>query len=777
MRIALAFLFFTGAVLPVQADEDLADLLKNLDAGVIVRGKVRVQPLASMLSRDVDARLREANRDDAQLWGKVKTRADWERFRDTRLQALRASLGPLGPWPDATKDLKIRITGSHDGEDYRVDNLVFQSRPGLVVTANLYRPTKPAPSMPAILIAHTHSRPKQNGTCQDMAMTWARAGCLVLVPDLLGHGERRQHPFGEAPPFDYHARYDAGVQLHLTGDSLMGWLAWDMMRCVDVVLTQKGVDPERIILISEPAGGGDIAAVTAALDSRITGVLVNNFGGPEPESSYPLARDAELSFEYAGSGSWESTRNLRLSAHDGFLPWTIVAAVAPRRLLYYHEFYWDKDQDPVWKRLQGVYGFCKAEGSLAGMGGRGFVVGYPPANTHWLAINREITYPILERWFAIPNPKKEYSKQRPPEDLVCLTAEVVKDLKPQPLHVLVSQLADERLAKARDTLAKLTAPQRRDRLSKDWSQLLGDVTPRADPLVLGLPEENQSLGKVSVERIHLRTEPGIVVPVILLIPPVKEGKAPVVVCLAQEGKQEFLKRRAVSIAELLAQGVAVCIPDVRGTGETSPGAGRGRASSATSISSSEWMLGQSLLGARVRDVRSVLKHLRRHPKLDVRRLALWGDSFAEVNPPGRALKVPHNADKRPPQSEPLGGLLALLGGLFEEDVKAIYVRGGLSDFYSVLETPLMYIPHDAVVPGVLTTGDLSDLAATLAPRPLWLDGLVDGMNREVPHEALTKRYQSTLAGYKAARCLERFHLGAEVKESVARWLTASLKIP
>ena len=229
----------------------------------------------------------------------------------------------------------------------------------------------------------------------------------------------------------------------------MGWLAWDMMRCVDVVLTQPGVDSKRIMLISEPAGGGDVAAVTAALDERITGVLVNNFGGPEPESAYPLTRDAELSFDYASSGNWESTRNLRLSARDGFLPWTIVAAGAPRRLLYYHEFYWDKDQDPVWKRLQRVYSFYDAQDSLAGMGGRGFVVGSPPANTHWLAINRELTYPILERWFAIPNPKKEYSKQRPLADLLCLTADVAKELGSQPLPALVRQLADERLAQAR----------------------------------------------------------------------------------------------------------------------------------------------------------------------------------------------------------------------------------------------------------------------------------------------------------------------------------------
>ena len=117
----------------------------------------------------------------------------------------------------------------------------------------------------------------------------------------------------------------------------------------------------------------------------------------------------------------------------------------------------------------------------------------------------------------------------------------------------MSQRADERLANARAALAKLPAAERRDRLRQDWSRLLGDVAPAADPVVLGIPEEEQTLGHVTVERIHLRTEPGIVVPVLLLTPAVKQAKAPVVVCLAQEGKQEFLERRAEPIAELLAQ--------------------------------------------------------------------------------------------------------------------------------------------------------------------------------------------------------------------------------
>src|SRR5262249_22984925 len=142
----------------------------------------------------------------------------------------------------------------------------------------------------------------------------AKLGCAVLVPDQLGHGERRQHPFATEKdyprPFrvgrqDYYFRHTVGTQLYLVGDGLMGWMAWDQMRCVDVLLARPGVDPERIALLGSVAGGGDPAAVTAALDTRIKFVVPFNFGGPQPETRYPLPDDAEASFNYAGGGSWE----------------------------------------------------------------------------------------------------------------------------------------------------------------------------------------------------------------------------------------------------------------------------------------------------------------------------------------------------------------------------------------------------------------------------------------------------------------------------------------
>ncbi|HZT83732.1 MAG TPA: hypothetical protein VFA26_26110, partial [Gemmataceae bacterium] len=675
-----------------------------------------------------------------------------------------------------------------NGDGYRIDDVVFESRPGVLVTANLYAPARPSKAMPGILICHSHHNPKTQGELQDMGMTWARQGCLVLVMDQLGHGERRQHPFVSgkdyAGPFrpgrqDYYFRYNVGMQLHLIGDGLIGWMVWDLRRGIDLLLAQPGIDREKIILLGAVAAGGEPAAVTAALDRRVAAVVPFNFGGPQPETTYPLPDD-ENRFNYAGGGSWESTRNLRLSARDGFLPWVIVGSVAPRRLIYGHEFSWDREHDPVWKRLEKIYGFYDAGGRLVGTAGRGRVTGKPPDSTHCNNIglvHRKGFYPALTRWFSIPEPEQENAKRHPAADLLCLTPQIAKEVKPKPLHELAADLGAERAAAARKRLAALKPEERRQRLRQDWAKLLGDVEASAKTKD-ALPARKVKVGGATAVRVALEVEPGVVVPLLLLLPPGKaQGRVPVVVGIAQDGKQGFLRHRADAIAEMLAGGVAVCLPDLRGTGETRPGDGRGRTSAATSISATELMLGRTLLGLRLRDLRAVLKYLRRHEALDGRRVALWGESFAPVNPADRNLQVPWDAAKLPDQSEPLGGLLALLGALFEDDVQAVYGRGGLAGYQSLLHSPFCYVPHDAVVPGALTAGDLCDVAAALAPRPLRLEGMVDGLNRRAPAELLGKAFGPTRDAYRAAAAADRLEIvSADDKEpEAARWLLARLK--
>src|SRR5438093_2857262 len=287
-----------------KADEGLASALRGLDATVIPADTAEGKQLSEMLSRNVQARFRAANRRSTEDWHRLSTRADWEQFRDPRLRALRAS---LGQFPKPPSDLKVHVTRRIPGESCVIENLVFESRPGVWVTANLYLPTRSSDDMPAILICHSHHYPKTEGELQDMGTAWARQGCAVLVMDQLGHGERRQHLFQSSTeypsPFqvgrqDYYFRFNIGMQLHVVGDSLIGWMVWDLMRGVDLLLARPGIRKDRIVLLGAVAGGGDPAAVTAALDSRIAAVVPFNFGGPQPETHYPLPVDAESTFNY-----------------------------------------------------------------------------------------------------------------------------------------------------------------------------------------------------------------------------------------------------------------------------------------------------------------------------------------------------------------------------------------------------------------------------------------------------------------------------------------------
>jgi cephalosporin-C deacetylase-like acetyl esterase len=762
------------------ADKALAARLRELDEKDLKTQGDVAKSFPQMLFKNARLRRDAANRRDFDAWKAVQSRADWERFRAPRLRALAAS---LGTFPPAPRDLKVRVSGTLEGEGHRIEKLVFESRPGLWVTANLYLPTKAERPLPAFLLCHSHHNPKTQGELQDMGVTWARQGCAVLVMDQLGHGERRQHPFVNEKSYpgrfrpsrqDYHFRYNEGLQLSLIGDSLIGWMVWDLRRGIDLLSARPGVDKDRIILLGAVAGGGDPAAVVAALDDRVAAVAPFNFGGPQPETTFPLPADPERRFNYVGGGSWESTRNLPLSARGGFLPWVIVGSAAPRRLIYAHEFAWDREHDPVWKRLQKIYALYKVPENLVSVHGRGSVRGNAgPENTHCNNIgpvHRQQIYPALKRWFGLPIPGKEAWVRRTAAELACLTPALAREVKPRPLWQLARELGRERAEAARKRRAALEPAEQRAQLRRDWSRLLGETAFWTKPRIEA--RETRRIGEVTLERILLDVEPGIHVPLLLLLPAKAEGRLPVVIGVAQQGKAAFLKERSSVLAKLLAGKVAVCLPDVRGTGETRPRTARGRQSGATSLSATELMLGQTLLGSRLRDLLSVVHFLRGRTDLDPRRVLLWGDSFAPVNAPDAPLAVPLDTEKLPHQAEPLGGLLALLGALFDEDVRGVCVRGGLVSYESLLRGHFLYVPHDCVVPGALTVGDLGDVAAVLAPRPLWLGELVDGVNRRVSADTVQQALASARTAYRTARATEQLRLG---DDDLAGWMIKQLR--
>ena len=722
MRYTLLALLLAA---PARGDEPFKDVNPNVLPPESMPSK--------MLAADAKRRMQEASVRESKAFAAVDSREKWEAFRDTRIKALRDSLGSF----PKNHTVRVEVTRTTEGDGFRVQNLLYESRPDVWVTANLYLPAKPPAKMPGFLISHSHHAPKTEGELQDMGMTWARAGCAVLVPDHLGHGERRQHPFRTAKDFDkpfrvgrqdYFFRYNSNLQLSLVGHSLMGWMVNDLMCGVDVLLKQPGIDRDRIVLLGAVAGGGDPAGVTAALDTRIACVVPFNFGGWQPESS-PL-ENPDRDFAWFGDGYWESTRGLRNGARDGFAHWVIVGSVAPRKVIYAHEFAWDAKTDPAWPRLRKVFGFYNAADSLRTVNGEGSVRGSGVGNTHCNnigAVHRKGIYAALKDWFGIPIPE-EYSKRLTADDLTCRADAARQRLRSVTVHEAAYLHAEaEHRFEVAPRYRNLNGEAGREKLREDWVRLLGDTEPRPGATVTESAASPVPGG--TLRRFALDVEPGIVVPLLLLNPGGAKGKLPAVVMVAQGGKAEFLKRRGDAIAAFLKGGVAVCLVDVRGTGETRAGDSAGRTSSRTSLSQTNLILGQPLLGAQLRDLRAAVRWLQGRDDIDGKKLAAWGDSLAEPNKAGTPA-VPHDVPNGPAVGEPGGVALAHLVELFEPGFVAGHARGGLSSYPAALTSPHVSIPHDSVVPGA---------ASAFGPwwfpggRPAFeVEGSIDGQNAPRP---------------------------------------------
>jgi dienelactone hydrolase len=655
----------------------------------------------------------------------MSSRGDWEKFRHERITKLRQALH----LPQSRSPVKMYVSNEHSGEGYVVKNVLYETRPHWYVTANLYVPQEPGQHMPGILLSHSHHSPKTQGELQDMGATWARAGCMVLVPDHLGHGERREHPFASSEDYsgefpvsrqDYRFRYDNSLQLYLAGESLLGWMVHDLLGGVGVLLAQPGIAGDKIILLGSVAGGGDPAAVAAAVDERIACAAPFNFGGPQPETRYPLPDDAETSFDYAGGGSWESTRNLVDSAADGFLPWVIVGSLAPRRLIYGHEFSWDRQRDPVWKRLEKIWLWEGATDQLAFAHGRGSLSGNSPEDSHCNNIgdyHRQMIHPALERWFGIRvSSESEYSKRFDSAELMCWTPQLKEKLKPKALREILAEMIPATSEELQPILPSYTVDQQ---MTPVWSTTT-------------IAESVTDLARIRCEVLTAVVAKDLTIRAVVLYP---EGnsRAPVAIGISQDGAKGFLEYRADEIEELLLGGCIVCLAEPRGMGAFSPDADRGPNGGQTSLNASLWMLGRSLVAEQHYDLTLMIDAVANLERVDGQHIYLWGDSFAMALPAGSEFRYPRGVE-RPAEADTLGSLLAL-GASDDTYVAGVYVNGGLLSYRSVLETPFVQIPQVTIIPSILQRTDLNRIAAH-SRKLMRLEGLVDGCNRLVDDRQL-----------------------------------------
>jgi hypothetical protein len=126
------------------------------------------------------------------------------------------------------------------------------------------------------------------------------------------------------------------------------------------------------------------------------------------------------------------------------------------------------------------------------------------------------------------------------------------------------------------------------------------------------------------------------------------------------------------------------------------------------------------------------------------------------------------------EAEPSGGLLALLGGLHENRVQTVAVQGGLASLLSMLDDGFAYVPQDVIVPGILEAGDVAEVASALAPRPLLLQGLVDGRDRLVPAADYKSQLAPVFEAYRSASSTALSVRPGENASQFANWFLTHL---
>ncbi len=204
----------------------------------------------------------------------------------------------IGGLPNYKGPLNAQVKAVHPQDGYVIENVLFESLPGIYVTGNLYRPAARG-TYPGILLPLGHWE-QGKPAVQRLATNFALKGFVVFTYDPLGQGERQQ-------AYDWRTEgglggpgttqhFMAGTQSILMGQSFARYRIWDAKRALDYLMSRPEVEREKIGCTG-CSGGGTLATYISALDPRIKVAAIScymqsfrsMFMGPigDSEQSFP----------------------------------------------------------------------------------------------------------------------------------------------------------------------------------------------------------------------------------------------------------------------------------------------------------------------------------------------------------------------------------------------------------------------------------------------------------------------------------------------------------
>ncbi len=603
----------------------------------------------------------------------------------------------VGGIPERTP-LNTRVTGGFERPGYRVEHLVYESRPGFYIPANLYVPLSGNPPYPGVLFQMGHSlNGKAAAPYQRCCQGLAQLGFVVLGFDPMGQGERTYYPgpdgltrLGSAD--EEHSR--PGKQMLLVGDTCTRLQVWDAVRSLDVLASHPLVDPARLASTGQ-SGGGTLTMLLAAVDDRLAAAAIS------------CANTENYFCEgFLPPGSTDDAeQNLLDSAAVGFDRWDLLYPLAPHPLLVlvsardWFGTYSPRYLDDGWRefgRLRRVYEILGRPERLSWL---------DTPMPHNLAYDMRVAiYAWFRRWLQpeLP-PVNSEPETRIEED---------RTLWVTPTGNVVPSLGSA------TPLSLLPKPSAGTAVGTEELQRLMHL-----PAGSGIQPRFRTLGERRSGRLRLRavevhSEGPVWVPAWLFLP---EQPARLLVVLEPSGRS--LRWREDDLYQKLAgTGVAVCAPDLRWMGDLRPELPRGPLNSGSWHGEEDawaWaslIVGRPLVGQRVQDLLAVIRALAAEFEGAPRGVVLAARNWTTVP--------------------------ALLAAALEPAVKALYLAGGLVSFQSVLAEPDYEHPLANFIPGLLQVADLPAIARSILPRPVVLAGLQDAKGQALVPAEVERVYGS-----------------------------------
>jgi len=573
----------------------------------------------------------------------------------------------LGSIPDTKAELKPQITGTIQRHGYRIEKIVYQSRPAFYVPALLYIPDNLSGPAPAVLHLPGHApEGKAKEGYQIICSGLAQKGYVVLTIDPINQGER-------GPYYALGNTHEGqGMQGFLAHDLNSGYFIWDGVRAIDYLQSRPEVDPERIG-VTGISGGGVQTMLLAFFDERVTGAVA--MGGPLPT-------EVALWSSYDPDGTFNNAIRPYGATNE-----TIVSCIAPRGFVIQNG-----DHDTGFPAAAGIELYEEAKHFYKILGAEKMLAcDWPDAGHEMNLPMRENAYKWFNKFLSMPqNDSVERGAEALPEkETYCTPTGLVETSYPDAESIWRLRLKKGKAQRVKVAMRRVDAAKSseafqayKDDIRKRVKKVL-NYTPVDGPL------EPVTISETNVKRtICFTSQPPMRITADIWFPEKgAEPSAVVVYCnqTSANPKEKWIKK-------MNARGWAVCSVHVRLT----PKPGQPRGERMTSAAQG----GIYPLAMKTTDLLRAAQYLRSLPGIDGSKIYYFGDGE-------------------------YSGLVALFAGLIDENTAKVVCDINLMSFYELLlqQTPNIYDPNledPMYLPGAMAEFDVVDLAAALAPTPLLL---------------------------------------------------------